>query len=117
MSEYTYKRQTAEDIKLSEENEKAVQEFLELMKKDIRQTVKELKAAGYTDEQINQGFNQATAQLFYGVQSYRPGGIVAADFRPEFKTVDGVRVCTNANPCEVALDMQKLENLKREFGI
>lgn len=110
MAQYTYKRQTAEDIKLSEENEKAVQEFLELMANDIRKTVKELKDAGYTDEQINQGFNQATAQLFYGVQSYRPGGIVAADFRPEFKTVDGVRVCTNANPCEVVLDTQKIKD-------
>ena len=114
MAQYTYKRQTAEDIKLSEENEKAVQEFLELMANDIRKTVKELKDAGYTDEQITQGFNQATAQLFYGVQSYRPGGIVAADFRQEFKTVDGVRVCTNANPCEVVLDTQKI---KEALGI
>lgn len=110
MAQYTYKRQTAQDIELSEENEKAVQEFLKLIADDIRKTVKELKDAGYTDEQINQGFNQATAQLFYGVQIYRPGGIVAADFRPEFKTVDGVRVCTNANPCEVVLDTQKIKD-------
>ena len=90
MSEYTYKRKTAKDIELSEENEKAVQEFLKLMADDIRKTVKELKDAGYTDEQINRGFDLATEQLFYGVQSYRQGVIVEGSFVPEIKLVDGV---------------------------
>lgn len=117
MSEYTYKRQTAQDIKLSDLNEKAEQKFLKLMEDDIRKTVKELKDAGYTDEQINQGFNQATAQLFYGVYSYRHGGIVAADFRPQFNTVNGVRVCVNANQAERVFNTQELEKIKQAFGI
>ena len=108
---YEYKRQTADAIELSEADEKANQEFFELIKNDIRRTVKELKDAGYTDEQIRKAFKTDTTHLFYGVQSYRPGGIVAADFKPEFKTVDGVvRVCTNANQAEaVILDTQKIK--------
>lgn len=113
MSEYTYKRQTAQDIKLSEENEKAVQEFLKLIADDIRKTVKELKDAGYTDEQINRGFDIATAQLF-GVQSYRPGGIVAGSFVPEIKVVDGVPVCVNGNPAERVIDT---DELKKALGL
>lgn len=114
MSEYTYKRQTAQDIKLSEENEKAVQEFLKLMADDIRKTVKELKDAGYTDEQINQAFKITTAQLFYGVQSYRPGGIVAGSFVPEIKVVDGVPVCVNGNPTERVINT---DEFKKALGL
>lgn len=114
MAQYTYKRQTAEDIKLSKENEKAVQEFLELMANDIRKTVKELKDAGYTDEQINRGFDLATAQLFYGLQSYRPGGIVAGSFVPEIKVVDGVPVCVNGNSAERVINT---DEFKKAFGL
>ena len=114
MSEYKYKRQTSQDIKLSEENDKAAQEFLKLIAEDIRKTIKELKDAGYTDEQINRGFDLATAQLFYGVQSYRPGGIVAGSFVPEIKVVDGVPVCVNGNPAERVIDT---DELKKALGL
>ena len=114
MREYTYKRQTAKDIKLSEENEKAVQEFLKIMAYDIRRTVKELKNAGYTDEQIKQGFDLATSKLFYGDQSYRTGGIIASSFVPEIKVVDGVPVCVNGNTEESVINMDELKNA---FGL
>ena len=114
MSKYTYKRQTAQDMELSEENEKAVQEFLKPIADDIRKTVKELKDAGYTDEQINRVFDLATAQLFYGVQSYRPGGIVASSFVPEIKVVDGVPVCVNGNPAERVIDT---DEFKKALGL
>lgn len=114
MNEYNYKRQTSKDIKLSEENEKAVQEFLKIMADDIRRTVKELKNAGYTDEQINRVFYLATSQLFYGVQSYRTGGIISGSFVPEIKVVDGVPVCVNGNTEEIVINTDELKNA---FGL
>lgn len=67
MSEYTYKRQTAKDIEISEADEKIARDCLNQIDADIRRTVKELKDAGYTDEEITQAFNYAATKIYLGL--------------------------------------------------
>lgn len=66
MSEYIYKRQTAQGIKLSEKNEKAVQEFLKQLADDLR-AIFEARAAvvgkDIAAKEMNEALNNWSAEM------------------------------------------------------
>ena len=69
-SEYTYHRQNTLDVqRLTEMREKYKDEerkFCAMLEEDIKAHVESLRKRGYTDEQINEMYNQAISRMFYG---------------------------------------------------
>lgn len=69
-SKYTYHRQTKEDIERFTREREAYKDeerkFCAMMEKNIKDHVEYLRKRGYSDEQINEMYNQALSRMFYG---------------------------------------------------